>query len=392
MAANLQGILIVVLAVIVGIFVGVGLGYLWMQGRIDRQAATLKAQQQQLDDLEAAYEVRLRDTTQQLRQEYEAELATTIAHYQDQLAAKTTELQRTYETRLQVLQQGLTSSLAERSAVAPATSVAATASEQYDSEATPNDSDTAPVVKPQKDLQAQVAQIKRQYEARLKEAAQKLQSTYKHKLVEEATTVKAQLQVEYNRRLAEKVEAYEAQFKIRKAELEEEYTSRQALLDQQEALISGIQTGLTPSAIMGTGDETTVTMPPVARPPVTFMAEEPLIANPTGQADVPPVAIPEVTQLTDHEAELTAMVEPYSPPSTTNSPAIEPAIASKRSEMLDRSTNEEETSMRSPFPPAAPLVTPTPAPADAPADVPADAPANTEGEEGFDPLDLSDFD
>ncbi|MEM0981488.1 MAG: hypothetical protein AAGH78_14590, partial [Cyanobacteria bacterium P01_H01_bin.58] len=220
MTLNLQGIIIVVLAIVVGVFAGVGLVYLWMQGRIKDQEKTLKAQQKQLANLEASYTVRLRETTQQLRHDYEAELANTIAHYQDELAVKTVDLQQTYETRLQVLQQGMTSSLTEQAAVAVATMpVAAVASVPAEPVQNDTEANTAEVL--QAELQAEVAQIRRQYEARLKAATQKLQSTYEQKLAEDATAAKTQLQADYNRRLAAKVEDYEAQFTIRKAELEE---------------------------------------------------------------------------------------------------------------------------------------------------------------------------
>lgn len=374
MTLNLQGIIIVVLAIVVGVFIGVGLGYLWLQGRIKRQEKRLKAQQKQLEDLEASYVVRLRETTQQLRHDYEAELANTIAHYQDELTAKTVDLQQTYATRLQVLQQGLTSSLTEQAAVAIATTPVATVASTQENG---HEANMAEALKAE--LQTEVAQIRRQYEARLKEATQKLQSTYEQKLAEDATAAKAQLQADYNRRLAAQVEDYEAQFTIRKAELEEEYASRQEVLDQQEALISNIQTGLTPSAIMGTGDETTVTLPPAARPLVTSASEERLADTLTGQDHNPPAPVPEVTQLID-EADATALLEPRSQPLTTHRPETGNNLAG-----IELSTHPEETAVLSPLTPTNPAPTPIPP-------KPPTAQETTEDtEEGFDPLDLSDF-
>lgn len=82
MTSTLQGIII---ALLTGLLVGILVGYFLVQGRVRRQNQALKEGQRHLADLEQDYETRLQETTQQLRHDYEADLAKTIEHYQDQL-------------------------------------------------------------------------------------------------------------------------------------------------------------------------------------------------------------------------------------------------------------------------------------------------------------------
>ncbi|NER84925.1 MAG: DUF1049 domain-containing protein [Leptolyngbya sp. SIO1D8] len=209
---------VIIIALLIAFLVGLLIGYILVQGRLQRQQETLKANQRQLTELEESYEARLRDTTQQLRSDYESELEETIEHYQDQLSDKTVELQQNYETRLKVLQQGLTTAAEEQQSAAVRGTI--------DSP----DEVEAPLTQPE------VLHFKRQYETRLKEAAQKLQHAYEKQLAQHAKNVTTELQADYEKRLAEKIEHYDEQFSARNMQLEKEYARRYEALSQREPI------------------------------------------------------------------------------------------------------------------------------------------------------------
>lgn len=270
MISTLQSIII---ALLVGCLVGIAVVYILMQARIRRQSQALKASQRQLEELERSHEARLRETTQQLRRDYEVELAQTIEHYQDELSATTLELQQTHETRLKVLQGGLTDTTAQPSMPTPHPQTSSSNAVE------------APLSRPE------ILHLKQQYEMRLKEAAQRLQHAYEKQLAQRAKTVKAELEAEYEARLAEKTKYYDELFTKRQAELEASYQAihqNQAVLandatltpappqtvDDQTVPNPGTPAPTdilvssdvpTPSQIMGTGDETTVTLQPWVR-------------------------------------------------------------------------------------------------------------------------------
>jgi hypothetical protein len=259
MTVNLQGI---ILTLLIAFLLGILLGYYLVQGRLQRQTNALKESQRRLAELEQSYELRLRETTDTLRREYEAELAETIEHYQDQLSQKTLDLEQTYATRFQVLQQG---DLAAASSVTPGrppVEPLAAASPQREAAARgriePVEDDSPSLTPPE------VLQLKRQYEMRLKEAAQKLQSAYERQLSQHARNVRADLQAEYEKRLKAKVAEQEQALAERQAELEAEYAARQEALNtpQAEELTVSLEVP-TPSQIMGTGDDTTITLSPL---------------------------------------------------------------------------------------------------------------------------------
>jgi hypothetical protein len=110
--------------------------------------------------------------------------------------------------------------------------------------------------------QPELLHLKKQYEMRLKEAAQKLQKAYEKQLADHAQKTRSDLQAEYEQRLAGKLEDYELQFAERQAQLEEEYAHRQAEFASTQSVITGNLDIPTPSEIMGTGDDTTVALPP----------------------------------------------------------------------------------------------------------------------------------
>ncbi|MDB9528327.1 hypothetical protein PN498_20210 [Oscillatoria sp. CS-180] len=258
MTSSIQGIII---ALLIAFLVGILVCYSLMQGRMRRQAKALKISQRRLEEIEQSHELRLRETTTQLRQEYEAELAETIEHYQDQLSQKAIEMEQVYETRFRVLQQGEISPPPpppEPQRVVhtdPIVKISPTpVPRRGEIEPLPDDRDRA-LTHPQ------ILHFKKQYEARLKEAVQKLQSAYEKQLAAHAKAVREDIKKEYEIRLSAKSKAYEQQLAEETARLEEEYRNRPAPASLSD-LITEEPDITTPSSIMGTGDETTMTMPP----------------------------------------------------------------------------------------------------------------------------------
>ncbi len=267
---------VVIIAVLIALLVGILIGYTSVQGRLKRQSETLKENQTRLAELEASHESRLRDTTQRLRRDYEAELSKIIEHYQDQLSDKTLELKQTYETRLKVLEAGLIAPTATSSALESNTPISAEPAE--------------PLSKPE------VLHLKRQYEMRLKEAAQKLQQAYEKQLAQHVKSVTADLQAEYEQRLTEKIEHYDQQFAARQTQLEQEYASRYSALNSAQS------DNLSPGEIMSTGRETTMTLQP----------QNQSAASPTSSVDID-ARIREATQQIrqDYERQLSTKLEEY---------------------------------------------------------------------------------
>jgi len=257
MTVNLQGIIALAIAVLVGILIG----YALVQGRLRRHRQALEESQQRLTDFEAAHEKRLRETTQRLQQDYQAELAATIEHYQDQLSDKTLQLQQTYETRFKVLQQGLTES----------PTVPPSAPEPPPAQVEPVEAAPAPTLSP-----PEVLQLKQQYEMRLKEAAHKLQQAYEKQLAQHAKAVRNELQQDYEKRLTEKIEHYDEQFVQRQNQLEQEFARR------HDALLQAPPPPAPPSP-----DPTTIAI--VNTPPATFTGVEPPSDGIEG-FDAPPTA------------------------------------------------------------------------------------------------------
>jgi len=256
MNSSIQGIII---ALLIAFLVGILVGYSFVQRRFRQQAEALKISQRRLEEMEQSHELRLRETIDQLRQDYEAEIAETIEHYQDQLSQKTVEMEQIYETRFQVLQQGETATNARSLVGAVLTDNADVRSPAAQPQALGTIEPLADE-KPQALTQPELLHLKKQYEMRLKEAAQKLQKAYEKQLAEHAKKARADIQTEYEKRLVQKLKEYEEQFAQRRTQLEQEYADRQPPT-AQSMLTAGIDIP-TPSEIMGTGDDTTVTLPP----------------------------------------------------------------------------------------------------------------------------------
>lgn len=302
MNSSVQGIII---ALLIGLLIGFLVGYYFVRNRLRQQAEQLKVTQRRLAEIEQSHELRLREATEQLRRSYEAELAETIEHYQDQLSQKTIEMEKIYETRFQVLQRGEAAGMPQSLVGArmeedgPAGGLGqSTTIPRGTIEPLPDE--TAPPL-----TQPELLHLKKQYEMRLKEAAQKLQQAYEQQLAEHAKATRANYKAEFEKRLAEQAEAYEQQLAEQQAQIEADYTQRlEELAVSQAAAEREIPT---PSEIMGTGDETTVTLSPVDLPEVSASTTDHFTA------DQLQTRIQEATELLrqEYEAQLEAQQEQF---------------------------------------------------------------------------------
>lgn len=255
----------IIIALLIVFLLGILLGYSLVQRRQRQQAEALKIAQRRLAEIEQSHELRLREATDQLRRDYESQLATTIEHYQDQLSQKTIEMEQIYETRFRVLQQGTVP--AGVPAMAMASEAAPTrpgVGQSYRGiEAIADDT-------PQALTQPELMHLKRQYEIRLKEAAQKLQKAYETQLAEHAKATRADIKAEYEQQLAAKYQEFEQEFADRQSALEQEVAELRSQTESLQALLEEETDMATPSQIMGTGDETTVTLA-AATPPAEMV-------------------------------------------------------------------------------------------------------------------------
>ncbi|MEM9815575.1 MAG: OmpH family outer membrane protein [Cyanobacteria bacterium P01_D01_bin.6] len=250
----------IIIAILLMFLVGILVGYSLVQKRLRKQTEALKVSQRRLTEIEQSHELRLREATGQLRHDYESQLATTIEHYQDQLSQKTLEMEQTYETRFRVLRQG----------GAPVT--AQSGAYDYVDMATRPKPDESSAVKqlpnanvdmvaaPQSPPQRELKHLKQQYEMRLNEAAQKLQKSYETQLAEQTNAAKAELQTAYDQQLASKYQEFEQEFAERQADLERQIVTLQSSAVVETSTLASEITLPTPSEIMGTGDETTVSL------------------------------------------------------------------------------------------------------------------------------------
>jgi hypothetical protein len=161
-----QGLIV---AALIGLLLAVIVGYYLRQGQINGLREALRQSQQRQEELELEHEQRLREATLQLQKDYEAQIADKMELYQAQIEAQRAQLEAEYRSR-----QGLAG------AVEPAS--ADSGVEQ---------------------------RIRKQYEARLKEAAAKIQQAYEQHLQEKLVEVRSQTEQEYNQRLAEVIAHYQ---------------------------------------------------------------------------------------------------------------------------------------------------------------------------------------
>ncbi|MDA0267420.1 MAG: hypothetical protein O2890_01355 [Cyanobacteria bacterium] len=276
---------VIILALLIPCILGIAIGYFMAQKQSQRQAAALQQQsQERFKALEAAHEQRLQEALFQARQDYESQLAQRIGDYQDQFSQNLAEREQEHQTRLAVWQQGLTTASAQSNPT--------------------NAGGTAVAAPPE------VLQLKRQYEARLKEAAQKLQQACEQQLAQRAKATTADLQRAYETKLAQQIEQYEAKLAERVAQLESEFTARHDALTAEAALIEDVPAPpstppefpqASPSEIMGTGNnDPTITL---HRPfsPISAEPSSPPAVNPLDGDDSTPAPIPSALDRLDQD-------------------------------------------------------------------------------------------
>ncbi|ASC73822.1 uncharacterized protein XM38_047950 [Halomicronema hongdechloris C2206] len=141
-----------------------------------------------------------------MQADYDRRLQATIERYQDEMTQRLSGLESEYEARAVVLQQA-------------------------DRPTSESSSPPPSAPSPAEDS------LKQQYEARLREAARRLQQAYEQQLKQKLQVATQTLQADYEQRLAQKIEHYQDQLAQRSAQLEEAYEARlQALsMGQPEA-------------------------------------------------------------------------------------------------------------------------------------------------------------
>ena len=242
----------IIIAALIVFLVGILVGYSLVQKRFRQQTEALKVSQRRLTEIEQSHELRLREATDQLRHDYETQLAGTIEHYQDQLSQKTVEMEQTYETRFRVMQQGRTA--VDQPMASDHRGVAVM---PMPGEATDDMAGESPV---KANSQRELMHLKRQYETRLNEAAQKLQKSYEKQLAEHVNAARDEIQAEFDQNMAARYQELEQEFASREAELEDQLAALRIEAETASSTLASEVTPPTPSEIMGTGDETTMAL------------------------------------------------------------------------------------------------------------------------------------
>ncbi|QQE66969.1 hypothetical protein GFS31_36740 [Leptolyngbya sp. BL0902] len=197
------------IGLLISLLLGGVIGFYLRQGQVAKLAATLKASQERESRLQQEHDTRLRAATAQLQQDYAAQLADNIEHYQRQYEAQRQQLEAEYEARQNLMPGG----------------------EPPNPNADPGEGwETAPASEYE-------VRLRQQYEARLKEAAQKIQHAYEQHLRETLANEREAQQQEYDQRLAEAIARAQDEAEARLA----------AALTEQEAMAqiggAGLATG-----------------------------------------------------------------------------------------------------------------------------------------------------
>ncbi|MFQ4135536.1 hypothetical protein PGN35_004380 [Nodosilinea sp. PGN35] len=165
-----QGLII---AGLIGLLLAVIVGYYLRQGQVNELTEALQQSQKRQEDLENEHERRLRDATQQLQRDYEAQLGEKMEQYQARLEQQRSQLESEYRARQSVIGGA------------------------------PVDADSTTEQR-----------IRKQYETRLKEAATKIQQAYEQHLQEKLVEAQAQAQQDYDQRLAAAIAHYQDQSEV----------------------------------------------------------------------------------------------------------------------------------------------------------------------------------
>jgi len=185
----------VVIALLISLLLGVIIGFYLRQSRVNDLSEALKQQKKRTDDIEREHEKRLQEATLQLQKDYEGQLAEKIELYQAQYNDQVNQLASEFDARVNLV---ATPPVAADPAALGASVMGAGASA---------------------DAVAIEQRIRKQYEARLKEAAQKIQQAYEQHLKLKLNESREALQKDYEKRLAEKIEHYQDQLDAQLAQV-----------------------------------------------------------------------------------------------------------------------------------------------------------------------------
>ncbi|MGB6017242.1 MAG: hypothetical protein WBG32_21085, partial [Nodosilinea sp.] len=169
-----QGLIV---AVLIGLLLAIIVGYYLRQSQVNELSEAFHQSQQRQDDLAKEHEQRLREATLQLQKDYETQLTERMERYQTQHDEQRSQMEAEYQAR-QSMMSGV--------------------SDQADS-----------IVE---------QRIRKQYEARLKEAATKIQQAYEQHLQEKLVETRSQVQQDYDQRLAEAIAHYQDEVQARLAQ------------------------------------------------------------------------------------------------------------------------------------------------------------------------------
>jgi gas vesicle protein len=182
----------VIIGLLISGLLGIIVGFYLRQSQVNHLNAALKTSQNREKTLQQEHENRLRDATAKLQQDYEAQLADKIERYQQQYEMQRQQLEAEYEARQNLMPGGPGGTPETPEAMAKPWETAPTS--EYE------------------------VRLRQQYEARLKEAAQKIQNAYEQHLRETLATEREVQQQEYDQRLAEAIARYQDEADERFAE------------------------------------------------------------------------------------------------------------------------------------------------------------------------------
>lgn len=189
MPPMMQGIII---ALLISLLVGILIGFSLRQGRVNALTKSLKESRDRQESQARDHEVRLRTATEQLQRDYEQQLAEKSERYQRQYDEQVQRLETEYQARQNAALDG---------GMPPG----------FDPEHPEADLGTVPVSEAEQ-------QIRKQYEARLKDIAYKIQQAYEQHLREKLAEARDAYQAEYDQRLSQALERYQDEAEARLAE------------------------------------------------------------------------------------------------------------------------------------------------------------------------------
>ncbi|PSR19571.1 hypothetical protein C8255_01480 [filamentous cyanobacterium CCP3] len=169
-----QGLIV---AVLIGLLLAIIVGYYLRQSQVNALSEALRQSQQRQTELAQEHEQRLREATLQLQKDYEAQLSDRMERYQAQYDEQRSQMEAEYQARQAMMGSAageVDSSIEQR--------------------------------------------IRKQYEARLKEAATKIQQAYEQHLQEKLVEARSQAQQDYDQRLAEAIAHYQDEAQARLAQ------------------------------------------------------------------------------------------------------------------------------------------------------------------------------